>query len=200
MDADDKPALLLVEDDPAVARALHQILVPFGEVVAAASVASAKRALERRRGWRAFVLDLCLPDGDGLDVLEHARARGFHQPALVLTGTCAPEPIARAFDLDASYLVKPAPAARIEAFARAASKGGLHREVVAWSVRHRLTPAESSVLFARVSDVARDAFIEERGITRGTYKRHVHNILAKTGDATLDALALRVLGELRRGG
>jgi DNA-binding response OmpR family regulator len=37
-------------------------------------------------GYAAAIIDRCLPDGDGLDLVRHLRAAGWATPCLVLTG------------------------------------------------------------------------------------------------------------------
>lgn len=81
----DKPRLLVVEDDPALAQALALGLSRRGFNVAQST--NGVNALERACGERfaAMVLDLTLPELDGLDVLREMRARGVGTPVIVLT-------------------------------------------------------------------------------------------------------------------
>ncbi|MBS0313407.1 MAG: response regulator transcription factor [Burkholderiales bacterium] len=83
--AADRPRLLLVEDDAALAQALALGLSRRGFDVAQAG--GGANALERVavESFAAIVLDLTLPDIDGLDVLRSLRARGVTTPILVLT-------------------------------------------------------------------------------------------------------------------
>jgi two-component system response regulator TctD len=77
--------LLLIEDDAAMRTTLTRTFERRGLVVAAC--ADGGHGLER---WRAaspdvVVLDLSLPDVDGLQILERARAAGLKAPVLILT-------------------------------------------------------------------------------------------------------------------
>ena len=52
-------------------------------------------------------MDVTLPDGNGLDLLEEMRGGNAHAPALVVTAHCTQAFVNRAFSLGASYLCKP---------------------------------------------------------------------------------------------
>lgn len=81
------PLVLLVDDSPLVTEALGILLVETGHRVATAG--SVREALAAARAERpdVLLLDLTLPDGDGLDVLRTLAAEG-HAPAatVALTG------------------------------------------------------------------------------------------------------------------
>ncbi len=56
----------------------------------------------------AIILDLGLPDGDGLDLLKQWRKAGFNEPVLILTARDAVEDRIKGLDLGADdYLSKP---------------------------------------------------------------------------------------------
>lgn len=77
--------LLLVEDNGELASLLAKGLQTAGfEVDHLASVADARSALELTR-YAAMILDLGLPDGDGLSLLRALRQRRDPIPVLVLT-------------------------------------------------------------------------------------------------------------------
>lgn len=77
--------ILVVEDERKVAAFVAQA---FGEQAYATRVAgtcAAARDAMAEEPWDAVVLDLGLPDGDGLDLLTEWRAGGFNEPVLVLS-------------------------------------------------------------------------------------------------------------------
>ena len=81
----DSPTLLVVEDDPVLSTFLADNLTADGfELVLADCLRDALRELEFRRVDLA-VVDLGLPDGDGLSVLREIRRREDPLPLLVLT-------------------------------------------------------------------------------------------------------------------
>ncbi len=93
------PLVLIVDDSPLVTEALGTLLVAVGYRSAAAhSVGDAIRAARELRP-DALLLDLTLPDGDGLDVLralgDGAAAGGPSPVALALTGHDDPGTAAR---------------------------------------------------------------------------------------------------------
>ncbi len=101
-------ALLIIEDSPRLAASLSRGLAEDGFTVVA--VGGGVAALERleRGDVDAVVLDLGLPDMDGLEVLAHIRGRGLVVPVLVLTARDAVDERVRALDQGADdYLVKP---------------------------------------------------------------------------------------------
>jgi ActR/RegA family two-component response regulator len=107
---------LLVEDDPLVGRSLARMVRPFGDPVVVGDVAGANAALSEPRPWHGLFVDLLLPDGSGLDVVERARVACPTARAMVLTGHVEPALINAAHDLGATYVVKPIDRDRIERF------------------------------------------------------------------------------------
>jgi DNA-binding response OmpR family regulator len=100
--------LLVVEDDRALARALPAGLTANGFAVDLATTAADAIDLMRLNLYDLLVLDLGLPDMDGLDLLRSMRAAEHELPVLVLTarGTVAD----KVTGLDAGaddYLQKP---------------------------------------------------------------------------------------------
>ena len=117
--------LLVVEDEASIRESLVDF---FGArqylVRAEGSAAGAERALREER-FALLLLDLRLPDGDGLDVLRALRRRGDATAVIVLTARGEEEQRVRGLRLGADdYVVKPFSvhelAARIEAVLRRA--------------------------------------------------------------------------------
>jgi CheY-like chemotaxis protein len=77
------PHVLLVEDDPFTARMLRRLLVSRGvcQLTHAATVTEALRLLEPPPDW--VILDMHLPDGLGLVVLETIRRAGLPTRVIV---------------------------------------------------------------------------------------------------------------------
>lgn len=112
--------ILVVDDDAGVAAAIVDALSACGHgVLRAGTVAEVH---ELRPDVDLVLLDLGLPDGDGLDVLRVLR-RDSDIPVLVLTARGAERDVVRGLHLGADdYLVKPVRLrellARIDAVAR----------------------------------------------------------------------------------
>jgi PAS domain S-box-containing protein len=86
--ADSPPGILVVEDDDAVARVLGIILGRAGHTVTrAATIAEARRSLTSARP-AVILLDMKLPDGSGLDLLDDLTEIPALQqvPVVVLSG------------------------------------------------------------------------------------------------------------------
>lgn len=100
--------ILLVEDDPAVRSALDRALRLEGFTPLVAIDGAEGRAMLRAERPDIVVLDLGLPDMDGLDLCRRIRAEGDRTPILILTAReQVPDRVA---GLDAGaddYLAKP---------------------------------------------------------------------------------------------
>ena len=76
--------ILLIEDDPRLAEMVKNYLGEAGLSVSVAGTGASGIALEARETFDALVLDLMLPDMDGLEVCRRVNARG-ETPILMLT-------------------------------------------------------------------------------------------------------------------
>jgi DNA-binding response OmpR family regulator len=100
--------ILIVEDERKVSRFVERALGEQAYTTqVAASCAAARDALSESP-FDAVVLDLGLPDGDGLALLREWRARGFNEPVLILSARDAVEDRIRGLNIGADdYLPKP---------------------------------------------------------------------------------------------
>ena len=105
-----KTEILLVEDDRPLHHALRRLLEAAGFAVTSASdVAEATGAL-RRRQFDLILLDVGLPEGNGLDVLASLGARRRRPKVVVMTADDTPETLLRAVREQAyAYISKPCP-------------------------------------------------------------------------------------------
>ncbi len=77
--------LLLVEDDDLMAESLAEALSDDGYLVDTATRLHLADALMQTEEYGLVILDIGLPDGSGLDLLERWRAQGHRHPVLALT-------------------------------------------------------------------------------------------------------------------
>ncbi len=100
--------LLVVEDDAKIRRLLEKALKEAGYAVETAADAASGRHQALSGGADAVLLDLGLPDGDGLEVLKAMRAARMTTPVLVLTARGGSAERVRGLDAGADdYLEKP---------------------------------------------------------------------------------------------
>jgi two-component system, OmpR family, response regulator len=100
--------LLLVEDDLPLAEALLSLLVSSGHAVDCVHDGEAAKALVATEDFDLMILDLNLPELDGLSVLRHMRAEGNRAAVMILTARGAAEDRVRGLDLGADdYMAKP---------------------------------------------------------------------------------------------
>lgn len=162
----------MVEDDPGIAQPLRRALVREGFDVVHAESGAAALELVDGGGIDLVLLDLTLPDIDGLDVCRQLRANHPRLPIVMLTARSEEVDLVVGFDAGADdYVTKPFSmaelSARVRARLRTASstdevlaEGPIRVDVEA----HRatldgqelnLTPKEFELLVLLMSDVGR---------------------------------------------
>ena len=119
--------ILLVEDHVAGRQALAFMLEqePDLEVVGqAGSLAEARRALAEAGGVDVALVDLALPDGDGMELVRDVRTANPLGAVLVLTGRGERRHLARALNAGAAWVLhKSADVGEIVAAVRALASG-----------------------------------------------------------------------------
>ncbi len=100
--------MLVVEDDIALASILERGLVEDGYAVDLAHKVVDARHLATTHDYDVVVLDLGLPDGNGLDLCRALRDEGFTVPVLMLTARDSLSDKVSGLDAGADdYLTKP---------------------------------------------------------------------------------------------
>jgi DNA-binding response OmpR family regulator len=161
--------ILLVEDEERIASFLEKGLTAHGYAVEMAR--TGREGLERGIGpdVSLVILDLKLPDLDGLEVLTGLRARGATVPVLILSALARVDERVRGLDLGADdYLGKPFAFEELLARVRARLRPGppvsaavlragdisvdvVRREVTAWGRTVNLSAREFALLQAFVA-------------------------------------------------
>ena len=99
---------LVVEDEPKVAEALRRGLRNEGFEVSLSNTVEGALLQLADEAFDVILLDLMLPDGDGVDLLTTLRSRHVETPVLVLTARDSVEDRITGLDCGADdYLVKP---------------------------------------------------------------------------------------------
>jgi DNA-binding response OmpR family regulator len=100
--------LLVVEDEARIGELVKGALTRVGFAVDVVTLCADARAAFAVTSYDAAIVDLGLPDGDGLDLVGELRTGGNLTPVLVLTARDAVEDRVRGLDTGADdYLVKP---------------------------------------------------------------------------------------------
>jgi len=100
--------ILVVEDQRRLGTLLKQGLSEAGYTVGLVGTCKAARDALCDTSYAAIVLDLGLPDGDGLDLLHQWRRSGFNEPVIILSARDAVQDRIKGLDFGADdYLPKP---------------------------------------------------------------------------------------------
>jgi DNA-binding response OmpR family regulator len=100
--------LLLVEDDVRIHAFLSRALIEAGYQVDVASDGKTGEALALEGIHDAFIIDLGLPDLDGLDLIARCRAQGSSAPVLILSARRSVDDRVRGLEQGGDdYLTKP---------------------------------------------------------------------------------------------
>ena len=159
-----------VEDDLELGKALQSALQNAGQEVVWVRRASDARHWIDTEPFDAVLLDLGLPDGNGIELLKELRAAGHTLPVLVITARDSLEDRLNGLDRGADdYLVKPFDVPELLARLRA-----VMRRVTGWS--------EAGEPVWKVKDLVLDD--KRMLLTRGG----VNVVLSKTEFALLHAL------------
>jgi DNA-binding NarL/FixJ family response regulator len=198
-----KTRILLVDDHAVVREGLASLLQRQGDLLVVAEAADGASAIRLYRQHRPdlVVLDLRLPDMDGVAVTAAIRAEFPQARLLVLSSFDGDEDIYRALKAGArAYVLKDSTREELLAAVRAVAAG---QRSLSTAVAERLaervagselTPRELAVLRQIVGGRSNKQIAAALSVSEGTVKTHVKSILAKLGveDRTEAAvLALR---------
>jgi DNA-binding NarL/FixJ family response regulator len=206
--------ILLVDDHASSRQALALLLEREQDVTVAGQAGSLAEARQVLPGARAdvAVVDLKLPDGDGVTLVGEMRAAKPNALVLVLTASNERTDYARAVDAGASgVLPKTAPLSEVLSAIRRLGAGepvlpphevidllrlaGRTREqdYAARLLLNRLTPRESEVLQALADGLSDKEIAERLTVSTKTVRSHMVNILRKLEvDSRLQALLFAV--------
>lgn len=198
----------MVEDDPVIADGLRIGLRERGYVVELLRTVEEALAALETTPFDAAILDLGLPDGDGLDVLRFIRSKTLDTSVIVLTARDHTSQRIQGLDTGADdYIVKPFDLDELAARLRAVRRRnlGLHDNFVihgtvkadpvsrqVWQENEiiALSRREFDILYAlieRPSQVLSRSQLEERlygwqeDIGSNAVEVHIHNLRAKLG-------------------
>jgi DNA-binding response OmpR family regulator len=122
--------ILVVEDNIPLAKSLNDVLRHSGYAVDCVHTGEEANEALYSEEYALVILDLGLPDIDGIDVLRRIRRRRSRVPVLILTARDSLRERVEGLDLGADdYLGKPFEITELEARARALIRRGCNREI-----------------------------------------------------------------------
>jgi len=189
------PCILVVDDDVSIQALFRALAAQAGlDVRLYGSVrAFEQRQVDDRPG--CLVLDLMLPDGTGIDVLQQLSAHGNEMPVVFMSGMASVAEAVRALKLGSlDFVEKPFELARM----RDAIQRGVdldlerrhhagQRALMAERFRS-LSPRENEVMDRIVQDAANKEVALQLGLSPKTVEVHRANVMRKTGAQSLAEL------------
>ena len=122
--------VLLVEDQHLLREGLKMVLEAEEDIQVTAQAGSGERALELLGDCEAVIMDLSLPDIDGLECISRIRAAGSSLPILVVSMHQAERIVQRALSLGANgYVLKSAAPSELRQALRAVHSGSRYLQV-----------------------------------------------------------------------
>ncbi len=193
------PRILVVDDEPDIRRLVSEILEDEGYSVAMAENASTARQLKESTKPHLILLDIWMPDTDGITLLKEWVAEdALLCPVVMMSGHGSVEAAVEATRLGAyDFLEKPLSLAKLllivaralEAGSLQLENAGLKQQLVA-----DIEPIGKSATVARTKEQlkrlgqhdARVLFVGEAGVGKELYARYLHNNSTHRDGAFID--------------
>jgi DNA-binding response OmpR family regulator len=200
--------ILLVEDHQRLAKSINTGLARFGFGVDAFSTVVDGMNAFRAMSYDAIILDLGLPDGDGLDVLREIRQVNSGAPILILTARDSIEDRVLGLDTGADdYIIKPFAMAELAARLRALLRRPSHSidtvlaiGNVRLDVNSRQVTVNGSTLrfSARETDVL-EVLMRREGlvISKGSLEDGLYGLHRNVSPNSIEALISRLRRRLK---
>ncbi len=203
--------ILVIEDDRLVADLMRQVLENDGYTVDVAAAAAAGCELAQQHAYDAIVLDLELPDRNGMTVLQDMRREGSTTPIVVATGHSSSQDVVRALNAGADdYLQKPFPnevlAARVRAVIRRGGARSMETVHIADLVLHRVrheVQCQGKPVSLTARQYALLEFLAMRAsetVTRSSLLEHVWHLHFDPGSNVVDVHIAQLRKRLRDAG
>jgi len=185
--------VLIADDHPVVRAGLQALLAgqPGLQVVGEAASGREVLTLVRQTAPDVLLLDLQMPEPDGVAVIRELRRQGVRVQVLVLTTFDTDRFILRAIEAGATgYLLKDTPREELFAAIRATARGqpALSPAVASWLVSHTrergagvLSAREFEVLRLVAQGTSNKSIAHALAVSEATVKTHLLHIFAKLG-------------------
>ena len=185
-------SVMIVDDHEVVRRGIAEVVdrsEGLSVVAEAGSVAEGKRRAELVQP-QVILVDLQLPDGTGIDLINQLREAGSTARSIVLTSFDDDRALAEALEAGAAaYLLKSVRGAEISDVIRAVAAGRVlldERTVTRRRAEHEdptadLTPSELRVVDLIGEGLSNREIAERLSVAEKTVKNHITSLLAKMG-------------------
>ena len=185
--------ILLVDDHALLQHALSSMLesqLAGGEIVCAASAQEAVSALRSGKTFNLILLDLKLPDSDGLRLLTLLRREMPGVPVAIFSGQDAPiyRQLAREADVDGFLSKSMAPAALVEGIKTLLSGRRFFDDVGERSRgpgesrnRPKLSPKQERVLCCLLEGLSNKEIAQKLDLSERTVKMHLTSVYQVLG-------------------
>jgi len=187
--------VMVVDDDAFVRHGLEHLLAAEGYAVRAFADAADFLAQPAPPMPSCLILDMQMPQLDGMGVLQHMAARHLGLPVIFLTGHGSIPLSVAAMKAGANeFLTKPVDpdallAAVDEALERDAARIAQRRDADELARRHaQLTPREREVFALAIGGLLNKQIADEMGISEIMAKVHKRNLMQKMQTRTLAEL------------
>ena len=197
--------ILVVEDNRTLADGLAAVLRVAGYAVDVVRDGVSADAVLTTETFDLVVLDLSLPEMDGLDVLRRMRGRRNPSSVLVLTARGALDERVRGLDLGADdYMTKPFEVSELEARIRVLLRrqAGLHNSSIAYGSIELDTVSRTLSAFGQTLDIpARELSVLEtllRKAGKVVAKQSIIESLAAFDDDLSENAVEQYISRLRR--
>ncbi|MYM41986.1 response regulator transcription factor [Duganella qianjiadongensis] len=196
--------IYLVDDQPAILKALTRLLNSAGYAVQSFASASAFLGTVDAQAQGCLILDLAMPEMNGLALQQALGERASLLPVIFLTGQGDIETGVRAMKLGAAdFLTKPVDAERLLAAveqACASNRRAHDADLELTAIRQRLatlTPRETEVLDLIIEGLLNKQVAATLGAAEKTIKVHRARVMAKMEVRSLAAL-VRMVDRVRQ--
>lgn len=188
--------ILLVDDHALLQHALSAMLEPLlsgGVIVCAASAQEAVSALRAGKQFHLILLDLKLPDSDGLRLLSLLRREAPGVPVAVFSGQDAPiyRQLAREAEVEGFLSKSMQPAALVEAVKLLLAgrrffddQGERGRNGGEQRARPKLSPKQERVLCCLMEGLSNKEIAQKLDLSERTVKMHLTSVYHVLGVST----------------
>ncbi|HXY54341.1 MAG TPA: sigma-54 dependent transcriptional regulator [Nitrospirota bacterium] len=203
-----KPQILLIDDEAGTRFGFAKYLSNVGYEITETGDLAGGRSASASQTFDAILLDLNLPDGNGLDFIDYIRQTSPETPIIVITGSSeipiAVDAMRRGAD---NFLTKPVDMASLDVFLKKTLELGSLKKVS--SSRQRLEKREvihfgENLIIRKVAELAQIAaetdkpvlITGETGTGKGLLAKWIHDRGDRAKDEFVDVNCSALRGEL----